>query len=118
MVNSLKIEFILFWVSDNNFRSTNNLLLVDPSSNSNGIFNYSSNNDNVDISGNLVIFRKLGKCEITATQVETSNYTSKSTTINFYVKLVDKIELVIQKKYYFCNCKLAKNVRKYIRIIH
>jgi len=89
--------------------STNNLLLADPSSNSSGAFNFSSNNDNVDISGNLVIFRKLGKCEITATQVETGNYTSKSTTINFYVKTIPTITGIpttITKIYETNNFKL------------
>jgi hypothetical protein len=90
--------------------ANDNFLLTDPSSNSNGVFNYSSNNDTVDISGNLVIFRKLGsfrklgKCIITATQVETSNYTSKSTTIDFYVKtlpIITRIPTTITKAYFF-----------------
>ena len=80
-----------------------------PSSNSSGTFTYSSNNNIVDISGNSVILKKLGKCEITATQVETGNYNSKSTTINFYVKTIPTITGIpttITKIYETNNFKL------------
>ena len=83
--------------------------MVDTSSNSSGTFTYSSNNNIVDISGNSVIFKKLGKFEITAIQNASSNYTSKSTTLNLYVKTIPTITGIpttITKIYETNNFKL------------
>ncbi|MFY7731260.1 MAG: RCC1-like domain-containing protein, partial [Flavobacterium sp.] len=60
--------------------------LVDPSSNSNGAFSYTSSNTSVaTIVGRTVTIVGAGTSVITATQAATINYTSASTTANFLV---------------------------------
>lgn len=57
-----------------------------PTSNSNGSFSYTSNNTNVaTISGNTITIVGAGSSTITATQAETTDYTSGTITTNFQV---------------------------------
>lgn len=58
-----------------------NFTLLDPSSNSNGSFSYSSSNTDVaTVSKNVVTILKVGSSNITATQDACGNYTSRSIT--------------------------------------
>jgi alpha-tubulin suppressor-like RCC1 family protein len=60
--------------------------ITDPSSNSNGLFSYTSSNTSVaTISGNTITIVGVGTSTITATQAETTNYTSGTITTLFQV---------------------------------
>ena len=60
--------------------------ITDPSSNSNGLFSYTSLDTSVaTISGNTISIVGSGTCTVTATQAETDNYFSGETTASFTV---------------------------------
>jgi alpha-tubulin suppressor-like RCC1 family protein len=60
--------------------------ITPPTSNSNGLFSYSSSNTSVaTISGNTITIVSVGTATITATQAETTNYTSGTITASFQV---------------------------------
>jgi hypothetical protein len=65
-----------------NIYSDTPFIIIDPSSNSDGSFNYVSSNLSVaTISGNTMRIVGIGSATITATQSETMNYTSETTSI-------------------------------------
>jgi alpha-tubulin suppressor-like RCC1 family protein/uncharacterized protein YjdB len=60
--------------------------IVDPSSNSTGLFNYVSSNTSIaTISGNTITIIGAGTTTITASQEETTNYNSRTQTASFVV---------------------------------
>jgi hypothetical protein len=66
--------------------------IIDPSTNSNGLFNYTSTDTSVaTISGSTVTIVGAGITTITATQGETTNYTSKTIHVTFEVIRVNPI---------------------------
>jgi hypothetical protein len=66
--------------------------LVDPSSNSIGLFTYSSSNNSIaTISGRTVTIIASGTCTLTATQQESGNYLSGTITCTLTVKKVETL---------------------------
>jgi len=66
--------------------------LVDPSSNSIGLFTYSSSNTSIaTVSGNIVTIIASGTCTLTATQQESGNYLSGTITCTLTVKKVETL---------------------------
>lgn len=78
-------------------------LVTNPASNSSGTFIYSINNTNIaEISGNTVTILGAGTTSITATQVASGIYTSKSVSVSFVVRPIPPTlqNFILPKKEY------------------
>ena len=84
-INKATLTLSNFSIANQTYSVDGSFTIIDPSSNTPGVFLYETSSPNITVSDNTVSILGVGPVIITATREETINYTSGSTTASFTI---------------------------------